>query len=237
MTAFATASLPLTQHRLFSALECRDIQRRVLNLRERWITRSDHGFYSLATASYLDAPGHRAEYRDRARSTNPLLLAEFGDVYRAVATFFEGLLFAPVRITDELALPGFHIFEFGRCGPWGDSAAPRAHFDLQWMDALPGTQPDGTLSFTVAISQPPAGAAMEVWPLQYMNIGMITTPVADWAASHPSRRLEYADGGITVHDGNVLHAIGARSAGEPAGLRLTLQGHGVQVDGAWTLYW
>ena len=124
MTAFATASLPLTQHRLFSALECRDIQRRVLNLRERWITRSDHGFYSLATASYLDAPGHRAEYRDRARSTNPLLLAEFGDVYRAVATFFEGLLFAPVRITDELALPGFHIFEFGRCGPWGDSAAP-----------------------------------------------------------------------------------------------------------------
>jgi hypothetical protein len=237
MTGFGTVSLPLTQHSLFTGYECTDIASRVLGLREHWIARSGNGFYSLATASYLDGPRYHANYRDRARQTNPPLLAHFGDVYARVAAFFEDLLFAPVTITNELAVPGFHVFEYGQCGPDGDNAAGRAHFDLQWMQALPGTLPDSTLSFTVAIKQPPAGAALEVWPLQYGNTGTLTGPVAEWAASHPSRRLDYTEGGITVHDGNILHAIGARRAGEPAGRRLTLQGHGVLLNGAWILYW
>lgn len=237
MTGFGTVSLPLTQHSLFTADECTNIASRVFSLRNHWIARSSNGFYSLATASYLDGPGRRAEYRDRARQTNPLLMAHFRDVYARIAAFFEELLFAPVTITTELAVPGFHIFEFGRCSPDGDNAAGRAHFDLQWMEALPGTVPDSTLSFTVAIKQPPAGAAMEVWPLQYQNTGTLVGGVTEWAACHPPRRLDYTDGGITVHDGNILHAIGARRAGEPAGRRLTLQGHGVQLNGTWILYW
>lgn len=237
MAFFATESLPLTQHQLFGAAECANIRRRVLDLRQHWSKRSDDGFYSLGAASYLDAPARRAEYLKHSHQVNPLLLAEFSGAYATVTAFFEELLFAPVRITGEAAVPGFHIFEFGRCAPHGDPSWARAHFDLQWRDAFPGCEPEATLSFTVAIAQPPNRAAMEVWQLRYPDALMITAPVTEWAASHTPRRLDYADGGITVHDGNILHAIGSRSPGEPPGLRLTLQGHGIQVDGSWILYW
>lgn len=237
MTQSAAGPLSLTQHQLFSAADCDDIQRRVIDLREHWIQRSNRGFYSLAAASYLDAPGRRDEYLECARKTNPILLDQFSDVYAIVISFFEKLLFAPVLITNEAAVPGFHIFELDRCGSRGDPAAMRAHFDLQWMHAFPGWQPDATLSFTVAIEQPPNGAALEVWTLTYANAVMSATPAQKWAASHPGRRLHYIDGGITVHDGNVLHAIGSRPPGDPPGRRLTLQGHGVQFEGRWMLYW
>ena len=237
MARFVTAPLPLTQHHLFSAARCADIRRRVLDLRDNWVRRSDYGFYSLGAASYLDAPGNRAEYLERATWMNALLLARFSDVYATLTSFFENLLFTPVLITDEVAVPGFHIFEFAGIGPAGDHASARAHFDLQWRDAYPGCQPDATLSFTVAIQQPPNGAAMEVWPLHYAEAVGIAMPVTTWAASHPSRRLAYTNGGITIHDGNILHAIGSRSPGEPPGRRLTLQGHGLQMNGSWILYW
>jgi hypothetical protein len=237
MVFSATEPLPVTQHRLFSAAECADIQQRVLDLREHWIKRPANGFYSLATAAYLDAPGRRGEYRQHAQETNPLLLEKFSDVYATVTEFFEQLLFAPVRMTDEAALPGFHIFELGRCGPDGDPSWRRVHFDLQRLDAFPSGGYEATLSFTVAIQQPPSGAAMDVWPLRYADALLISMPITEWAATHPSRRMGYADGGITVHDGDVLHAIGSRSPADPPGRRLTLQGHGVLLDGAWILYW
>jgi hypothetical protein len=236
MNLFATAPIPLTQHELFSAAECRDIQRRVLSVRDHWIIRSD-GFYSLATAAYLDAPGRRHEYLKSARESNPLLVAGFADVYSVIVRFFEDFFFAPVVIAEELAVPGFHIFEFGQPGPKNDYASARAHFDLQWLDAFPGTYPAATVSFTVAIEQPPDGAAMQVWPLRYGDFAGISVPVSEWAAAQPSRRLPYTDGGITIHDGNILHAIGGRRQAEPPGRRLTLQGHGAEVDGTWVLYW
>jgi hypothetical protein len=237
MSTFATAPMPLTQHRLFSAGECAGIRDRVLALRDRWIRRSADGFYSLGTSTYLDAPGRRAEYLASARKTNPLLLAEFSDVYAAIAGFFEEFLFAPVVVASEVPVPGFHVFEFAYPGPENDSASARAHFDLQWIEAFPGLMPQATVSFTVAIEQPPRPAAMEVWALRYEESARVTGPVGAWAAEHPARRMPYADGGMTVHDGNILHAIGSRSPGEAPGRRLTLQGHGVQVGGTWTLYW
>jgi hypothetical protein len=237
MVFFATESLPVTQHRLFSAAECAGIRRRVLGLREHWVKRSANGFYSLAAAAYLDAPGHHEEYRKLAQETNPLLLENFADVYATVTAFFERLLLAPVRMTGEAAVPGFHIFEFGRCGPDGDPSWRRVHFDLQRLDAFPAGGYDATLSFTVAIEQPPDGAAMDVWPLRYADAVLINVPVTEWAETRPPHRMAYADGGITVHDGDILHAIGSRSAGEPGGRRLTLQGHGIFLDGAWILYW
>lgn len=237
MNLFTTAPMPLTQHELLSAAECEKIQQRVLSLRDHWIKRSGYGFYSLATAAYLDAPSRRCEYLESARQSNPLLMAEFSDVYAVITRFFEDFLFAPVVVTDELAVPGFHIFEFEQPGPKDDHASTRAHFDMQWMDAFPGVLPAATVSFTVAIEQPSSGAAMEVWPLRYGDLASLPVPVTEWAAGQPSRRLPYTDGGITVHDGNILHAIGGRRRAEPPGRRVTLQGHGAEVDGTWVLYW
>jgi hypothetical protein len=237
MNLFTTAPMPLTQHELLSADECENIQQRVISLRDHWIKRSGDGFYSLGTASYLDAPGRRHEYLESARHSNSLLTAGFSDVYSVITSFFEDFLFAPVMVTDELAVPGFHIFEFEQPGPKDDAASTRAHFDLQWMEAFPGFLPAATVSFTVAIEQPPSGAAMEVWPLRYGDLASLSVPVTEWAAGQPSRRLPYTNGGITIHDGNILHAIGGRRRAEPPGRRVTLQGHGAEIDGTWVLYW
>jgi hypothetical protein len=40
-----------------------------------------------------------------------------------------------------------------------------------------------------------------------------------------------------LHDGFLLHAIGAPTVAAPYGQRITLQGHGVRRQGRWTIYW
>ena len=229
-------ALPLSQHDLFSPVECDDLCDRVLSLRADWIPRSDFGFFSLATASYLDAPDRYEGYVAAARRTNLLLREHFADAYEILRSFFEELLCEPVEVTRELALPGFHIFEYYG-GSGRDEPASRAHFDLQWMHALPGRHPQGTLSFTVALEQPSGGAAMQVWPVRYQDFTTLTVPVREYAQTHGSRRLAYADGGVTVHDGHILHAIGASEHDDPRGRRITLQGHGALLGGTWVLYW
>ena len=157
-------------------------------------------------------------------------------MYEILRSFCAELLCEPVEMAGELALPGFHIFEFDG-SPKRDEPASRAHFDLQWMDALPGCHLQGTLSFTVALEQPSGGAAMQIWPLCRQELTTLTVPVREYAQSHGSRRLAYADGGVTIHDGHILHAIGNSEREDPRGRRITLQGHGVRLGGTWVLYW
>jgi hypothetical protein len=42
---------------------------------------------------------------------------------------------------------------------------------------------------------------------------------------------------MVLHDGLMLHAIGAAPAARATGHRITLQGHGVRFGGQWRLYW
>lgn len=230
-------ALPLSQHDLLSRQECDDISDRVLSLREDWIPRSGSGFFSLATASYLDAPGLHEEYIAAARHTNVTLQKHFADVYEILRSFFAELFGEPVEMAEDLALPGFHIFEFDGRSPAHSKPASRAHFDLQWMNALPGRCIQGTLSFTVAVEQPSGGAAMQVWPLRRLDLGSRTVAVREYAQTHASRRIAYSDGSVTIHDGHILHAIGSSERDCPRGRRVTLQGHGALLDGTWILYW
>ena len=42
---------------------------------------------------------------------------------------------------------------------------------------------------------------------------------------------------MALHAGHLLHQIAPGTALQPQDERITLQGHGVYVDGAWRLYW
>jgi|SRR5581483_4698784 len=238
MNLALTEPLPLTQHDLFSLEECDDLSERVLSLRSAW-TRRGQDFYSLGTAAYLDATADRTAYLEAARRTNETLRAGFDDTYEILCEFFEDLLGDPVELTGELALPGFHVFEYDGSPRGGaEEVAGRAHFDLQFMSALPVDVPlTGTMSFTVTVEEPSGGAALEVWPLRYSEVNTIAGSVQDYARATPSRRVVYAIGGVTVHDGQVLHAIGASGDPRPRGRRITMQGHAARIDDVWTLYW
>jgi hypothetical protein len=236
MTISAMQPRELSQHPLLSAAECEELRGRVMALREHWVGRGE-GFFSLATAAYLDAADSHARYLQQASLTNPILRENFADVYEVLRAFLDDRLPEAVAVTSALALPGFHIFDFDGRPCDLDRPADRAHFDLQWISALPGRAPTATLSFTVAIEHPTGGAALEVWPLSYDEASRLDGPVGDYAGSHGSRRVAYRSGCVTVHDGHILHAIGSSDSPRPLGRRITLQGHGALLDGAWVLYW
>jgi hypothetical protein len=236
MSFIAAEPIALSQHGLFSPAECSGIRNDVLALKEYWSPRSKNSFYTLGTAAYLDAQQSHADYLAAASEVNPVLRSTFAGMLETTRAFFEDLLFDKVEIADRLGVPGFHIFKLDGSAR-ADRPAQRAHFDLQWMSALPGQEVQGTISFTVAIEQPTGGAAMQVWPLHYGQLVAGGVPLGDYAAKRSSRRVAYSHGGVTVHDGNILHAIGASTDACPKGWRITLQGHGALVDGTWVLYW
>ena len=232
----AQQSVPLSQHDLLDADECASVARQVEALRPHWQRRSQGSFFSLGTAAYLDAPGRQEAYLDSARRTNPVLLEAFPDLQHRVAHFLAELLAEKVVIDTERAVPGFHIFLLDGSERGRDEPARRAHFDLQWRDAYPGPEPTGTLSFTLPIEAPSGGASMAVWNMHYHD-ALLGAGSAEHALSHRPRQIDYTPGRLVIHDGLILHAIGAAGEARPRGRRITLQGHAVRIDQGWRLYW
>ncbi len=230
-------ALPLSQHDLLDRKACATTEEKVIALKSHWQRRSQGGFFTLGAAAYIDASQHLAVYLDAAKERNPLLRETFASEYERIRLFFEELLGEPVIFDERLALPGFHIFVFGGVDQSRDNVAARAHFDLQWMSAIPEQVPRAVLSFTLLIKEPTGGAAMEVWPFRYGDARNTGVSAFDYASGHSSRTVGYTPGRIVVHDGLALHAIGRSATVAPIGFRITLQGHGVRLSEGWILYW
>ena len=230
-------TVPLSQHDILDFAECEEAAERVLALRGRWRARTEGSFYTLGAASYIDATSQHASYAEAAAVTNPVLDESFGWLLERVREFFEELLGEKVTYDERYALPGFHIFVLRGEDRSRDNVAARAHFDLQWMHAVPGCTPSGTLSFTLPVREPSGGASMEIWHTRYQEAVRLGFVATKYAATHPSQTVRYSLGRIVVHDGYVLHAIGRAGVAAPKGLRITLQGHGVRLPQGWMLYW
>jgi hypothetical protein len=229
--------LPLSQHDVLDPDDCALICDRVIALRNRWTERSSGSFYTLGAASYLDATDQHDTYIAAAHVTNSLLQENFDTALEQTREFFEEFFGEPVFYDLRYALPGFHIFVLKGGDRSNDNVALRAHFDMQWMHAIPGHVPRGTLSFTLPIEQPSGGACMAVWPAHYKDALRLGFAARDYAARHPWQRVTYERGRIVIHDGYILHAIGPAADPAPRGYRITLQGHGVRMPTGWMLYW
>jgi hypothetical protein len=217
--------------------ECAEMARRVVRLRDRWTKRQDGGFFTLGAASYLDGADSQDTYLAASAQTNSVLLDGFGDLYPALHGFLEYVLDEPVTFDERLALPGFHIFElYGRTIADND-VAKRAHFDLQFLRAVPNRTFEATMSFTLPLQQPSGGASLAVWSLRYEDVVQRNLSGQDFAVQHPCEQVSYQTGRMILHDGFVLHAIGAPGCSAPKGRRITLQGHGIRREGRWTIYW
>ncbi len=219
------------------AAECAETLRRVNRLQDYWIKRNDFSFFSLGAASYIDAAESRDTYLAAAAQTNPILSEVFDDLYGALRRFLGCVLDEPVAYDVGLALPGFHIFYFDGSEVDDDLVAGRAHFDLQFGCVFPELRPEATLSFTLPLGLPSGGAGLAVWPIRYEEALRCGLSVRDLAVQSRCERVPYATGRIVLHDGFLLHAIGASSDSAPDGQRITLQGHGVRRQGRWTIYW
>jgi|ERR1700733_832630 hypothetical protein len=227
----------LTQHCLLDTDECETVRNELLALRDYWSPRSGGGFFTLGAAAYLDAVPHHSVYLDAANAINPVLCRSFGLLLERVRRFFETSLGNGAFFDMRYALPGFHIFVFDGSDRSGDDPAPRAHFDLQWMHAIPGRTPSETLSFTLLIEEPSGGASLAVWGARCEDVVKLGVTSIEYASIRPPETVTYARGGIVIHDGLILHAIGSPSVSSPKGYRITLQGHGVRLPQGWLLYW
>ncbi len=218
--------------------ECNEVSGTVLDLRQDWTVRSATGlFCTLGVNAYMDlahATDSNASYFEPARRTNEVLEQHFADSYARLLQVLEQQLGLPTRFADDLARPGFHI--------WVGSAIPRRpgasmHFDLQYERLL--SRPEysnasGTVSFTLPIRMPAAGSGLRIWPSCCYPEDV---PRLAAAGQTEPEVVDYHLGSAVVHSGHILHQIGSTSSVQPDDLRITLQGHGLVVDGQLVLYW
>jgi hypothetical protein len=226
----------VSQHDFLSAAQCQVIRDRVMALEPHWIRRG-YNFFTLGAASYLDAPNQHAEFLHRATAGNTVLKSGFDDLYQLLSGFLSSLLGGPVFFDETYSLPGFHVFLQDGHERSREDVTRGAHFDLQWMAAVPEWRGTRTLSFTLPIELPSGGGSMEIWPFRYEDAVERNIAGGAYAAEHPSQRVPYAVGRMVINDGKMLHAIGRGTLSNPVGRRITLQGHGIETPDGWMLYW
>ncbi|MCA9549755.1 MAG: hypothetical protein KC933_06945 [Myxococcales bacterium] len=231
----------LARRPLLDPTECAATMELVLAHRKLWTPRHDSlPSFTLGAAAYLDVPRHGIHtYIMRAVRNNKILRRELEWLFRRLTEAMAALLEAPVEVTPRFAVPGFHIFEYhldlGQL-------QPRLHFDLQAFHldfpTAAAADPARRLSFTVAVAMPADGAGLHTWPIKHGEVQDTSdSGLAAAAAKTTSTYHPYALGELFVHDGSHLHQIAADRRGVPGESRVTFQGHGLEVDGVWQLYW
>jgi hypothetical protein len=228
----------LAETDLLTADECDEVANSVLDLRDCWRVRSPGGrFFTLGVNAYMDlahAADWESSYFAPVQSANEILRSNFDGLYDRLLKVLGDDVGLPARFTDDLALPGFHIWT-GAGIPHRSGAS--THFDLQYQRILMRDRykgASGTISFTLPIRLPAAGSCLLVWPdFQY------PTGLSHLASSKQidPEVVDYRLGSAIVHTGHILHQIGPTSSVEPEDVRITLQGHGLVVDDSLLLYW
>lgn len=232
---------------MFDTAETAALHAKVLRLRRHWIGRGSTGvteFFSLGRACYLDfccSESPEKDYLGGAPVANRALARTFAPMYERVRAAIESHLGEPVRYTDRFALPGFHIF-LGQA--IARAAGAPVHFDQQyqylpWRRSLDSLPP---ISFTMAVALPKGGGGLDTWNVtpedvtRAVQLGLEPdlNKIKDrkFKIHHP-----YRLGTLALHSGLLLHRIGNVPKIHDSDERITLQGHGVRVDGTWVLHW
>jgi hypothetical protein len=210
---------------VLSSQECENALLQVLLLKSWWIKRHQQvPFYTLGLAAYLDdqygSSYQRAYTSPELVKYNQLLLRYFLSVYQKVITHLAELFDAPAFLNEQnLALPGFHIYEAHTAFA---KPVAKVHRDLQFCHLFAEREslaPSRVFSFTLPIALP------EVSGLNFYNND------GELDGFEP-----YHTGEMVVHSGLKPHQAVLNSVAwcEP---RITLQGHGLRRDDSWIVYW
>lgn len=231
--------LALTNIAVLSDAECDRVRDTVLALRAQWASRHvELPMYTLGVASYIDAIGEQPQYATLARASNPLFWQHFGWLYERVAAVLSRVLGEPVGYAETLSLPGFHVFLSAKAF---EQAIGVIHFDLQYLQhdwRGQAADLDQPLSFTLAITLPRRGGGLNTWNVSHAEwIAQPGDTPADLARRHTAGYHAYQRGHLALHSGHLMHQIAPAIDMQPDDERITLQGHGIRVDGVWRLYW
>jgi hypothetical protein len=225
---------------LLSREECAAVRTEVLALREHWRRRDAQlPFFTLGVASYLDAVANYAEYAGALDATNALLSRHFARAYARLIAALSRHFGAPAAFASGLALPGFHIYLAHKMF---EQPLASIHCDTQYQPhdwgAFGHADFRHPMSFTLAIALPQCGGGLNTWDMDYAEYSTLTpSQLAQRLAQCQQGYVDYAIGELVLHSGHLVHqAAPARDVrGEDE--RITLQGHALNCDGQWLLYW
>lgn len=226
-----------------SAKECHSAYDQVMGLLPYWRklhwpkSRGRAPFYMLGCSSY-SCRERPAEYKPGYRLLNPLLWTGFEWIYLRLQNLLESKLKRPVRFRKDAALPGFHIF-FNH--PIFKKVPNQWHFDqdyllLKWKHHI-GLE--DCVSFTLPISIPESGAALDVLDLNFSYLSKYRRhqwPTLIKKADYSS--FPHRLGKLMIQDGLRLHRIAPlRRVGKKNEARITFQGLAVRQGAHWEIFW
>ncbi len=213
----------------------------VFALQEYWINRSDYfdyPFFTLGAASYLDAQQNNEEYYDLAKKLNPILENKFSQLYQKVQDFLEEKLGHKCIMAENQALPGFHIF---LDDDFFEITVASRHVDLQFQllnwNGLK-FDPANNISFTVYIKMPSGGGGLYFWTHTHDDLkGFDNVTIDKTLMAVDPEFVKFNQGDLVTHTGLNYHQIAPMIDVQEGDQRISLQGHGILVDGVYHLYW
>jgi hypothetical protein len=164
----------------------------------------EYSFYTIGKSAYLDKGD---SYNNGRKIINGLMMFFARDSYISLLTALEGHLKEEVYLDDDLAYPGFHIFDND---PAFLQIAGNWHTD-EPHNTL-GLGDDDVSTFTLAIQMPEGGGGIDFYSV---NKGGVRGPMA---------YVPHKEGYMIVHSGQKMHRIASfKEEGKKS--RITLQGH------------
>lgn len=242
MTALEELVAPLKEIEVLSTEECDEIRGRIHALREHWIPRRpDVPFFTLGTASYLDATnGRAAQYSAGAERTNPVLAEHFSELHQRLLEKLAAEVGEPCRLEQGLAYPGFHVFGYH---PMFTKPLASVHFDMQYLSidwsAYGKLDFDRQVSITLSIRLPAGGGGLRVWNINQLDLRKLSKEdaAAMQRANAEPEYHPYRVGTMVLHSGHQLHQIAPAPKLVEGDERLTLQAHAVPATDGWIVYW
>lgn len=221
--------------------EANQIAEKIFQLKEHWVNRGDYfeyPFFTLGIPSYMDAQQGNETYYKLAQKINPVLKNQFRDLYKKVQDFLEEKLGHKCVMAENQALPGFHIF---LDDDFFEITVASRHVDLQyellnWNDL--SFDPASNISFTVYIKMPSNGGGLYFWDYTAKDLYELDNVARDKTlmAVEPEF-VRFNQGDLVIHTGLNYHQIAPMTDVQEGDQRISLQGHGVLVDGVYHLYW
>lgn len=186
------------------------------------------GMATIGEALYRNR--HRMDYYSRcARADNRRLYRHFHGLYERVAVFFEQRYSAPVVFAEQLAVPGFHVFDYPRRGVYEGGGW---HFDTLYRQvpflAAHRAEITAIVNFTLPVQVPSGGTGMDLCD---------GGPGEDGQGRGTHISTPYLPGVLVFSEQEYWHRIGESRCLEDGERRVTLQGHGVCFRFRWLLFW
>lgn len=241
---------------------------KILFLDQHWVCPNNDFFFTVGAFSareFFDKGGpvspDRRDIYDRYNkvrdSLNPVLEANFQDMYASVRQGLESALNAKVfYVTEHLGLPGFQILgpspeqklmpqevteQLEKLEGWSafhidTPYIPHASFWKRFHNA----DFNNGLTFTLSLQLPQSGSGLDVWQnpgnteAAIKFNGFHTVEHKKLIANHEF--VPYQTGHLTYFTGHIVHRVAGRHRLLCDDRRITLQGHGVKCDGAWYVY-